>query len=88
MEGREHGEARVGEISKDREGLELRSEVEMVGGFVEEQQGGLLGERAGEENALAFPAGELVEVSATKVGGVHAGEGLLGRVVVVGRGRT
>ncbi len=56
------------------EQFELVEEVEGRGGFVEEEDGGVLGEGSGDSNALAFAAGEGVDGAVDEVmnvGGPH-----------------
>ena len=57
------GESVGPEFSQQMEELHLESQVEAGGGFVEEEDRGLLGERAGDSDALALPAREFPELA-------------------------
>lgn len=65
---------RRGQSSQGTEDVQLVPDVEVVGRFVQDQQGRLLGQGTGDEHALAFAAGELIEGTVGQVGGVHRGE--------------
>ena len=47
--------------------IDLRADVEMQGGFVEEKQQRLLGQGASQDDALLFAAGDLVHPTLAQV---------------------
>jgi hypothetical protein len=51
----------IGEVTDQVEDLHLIAEVEMVGGFVQQQDAGVLGEAGREPDPLQLAAGELVD---------------------------
>ncbi len=59
-------------------------DVEVVGGFVEDEEGGLLGEGARDEDALALATGEPVEGAVGQVDGVDREERGVDEVGVLG----
>jgi hypothetical protein len=64
--------------------LVLVADVEVVGGLVEEEVGGALGEGAGDHDALPLAAGELGDVAGAEVVDAGLGHGLFGAVVFGG----
>ncbi len=57
------------------EQLDLMADVEVVGRFVQDQQRPALGERAGQQDPLAFPAGQRGEAASGVAGHADVGEG-------------
>ncbi len=66
------------EGAEDGEEVALVGEVEEGGGFVEEEDAGLLGEGGGEEDALFFAAGESAEIAMAEGFAIHLGESGVG----------
>jgi hypothetical protein len=66
-----------GELAQGGEEFDLVADVEEGSGLIEEEDAGLLGEGAGDEDALFFAAREIAEVAVAEVGAVHGGEGLV-----------
>jgi hypothetical protein len=60
VQRREHGDTEPGD---DLEDLDLVVDVEVVGGFVEDEMVGFLGQRPGDEDELFFAAGQGVEAA-------------------------
>ncbi|MNL51248.1 hypothetical protein D3C87_1743310 [compost metagenome] len=61
---RQHdGHASCGLALQQRQQLQLCANIEMAGGFIEQQQARLLGQRAGEVHALLFAARERIETA-------------------------
>jgi len=56
--------------------------VESGGGFVEKDQGAILGQGGGDVGALAFAAGELVETAMALVFQVESGDGSIDRLAM------
>lgn len=85
MGGEDHAEALSGEAAHFAQDAALVAEVEAGGGFVEEDQGGFLGEGAGDQGELAFAAGDAVQGLVGEVRDAHAGEAGIGHFAVVAR---
>lgn len=75
----------LGEIAHQVEQLDLEARVEVVGGLVKQEHGGVLGEAGGEPDALHLAAGELVGPAACEAGGAGEVQGEVDRGAV-GRG--
>lgn len=60
VQGGEHGQAAVADQGED---FQLVGDVEVVGGLVEHEDPGLLGEGAGDQDALPLAAGEAEEAA-------------------------
>lgn len=74
----DHGDALGGEAAHDGDNLAGELGVERAGGLVEEQDGGLHGEGAGDGGALLLAAGEFAGVGVELIGEADAGEVLGG----------
>ena len=70
MDGGDGGQSVVDEFSDQRENLELVQDVEVRGWLIQQQDAGLLRERAGEEDALALAAGECFERPGCELAGL------------------
>src|SRR5439155_1041382 len=74
----EYGVAAVRtKAAKGIQEADLRGDVEVQGGLVEQQKQRLLREGASEDHALLFSAGELVHPAITELGGADLQEGIL-----------
>ncbi len=60
MEDDPEGSAPIGEIADQIEGLDLVSQVEVIGRLIQEQDAGVLSETRRQPHALQFPTGELI----------------------------
>ncbi|OLL89037.1 Macrophage infectivity potentiator-related protein [Pseudonocardia sp. Ae356_Ps1] len=76
VEGVQRGDDGDPEVPGQPQDSELVTGVEVVGGLIEHQDPGLLGQRTGEEHPLAFPAGQLRQ----RTGGERGTAGALQRV--------
>ncbi|BFO18795.1 hypothetical protein SHKM778_51830 [Streptomyces sp. KM77-8] len=65
----------VGQVAHEVEEFDLVAQVEVGGGFVEEEDTGLLGEAAGQPYALELSAGEVFGSAAGEFGDAGEGEG-------------
>ena len=84
VRGEDDGELLLaGELAEEFEEIDLVVEVEVGVGLVEEQDARLLDEAAGEEDALALAAGEVVDGAREEVGQVEELGGFLDDVHVV-----
>ena len=63
----------VGETAKRFEEVNLRADIEVEGGLVEEEQQRLLSEGAGEDDALFFAAGNLIHEAVAEMFGADLG---------------
>lgn len=72
MQGQQDGGGQAAQGAKHGQ---LGADVEVVGGLVQDEEGWLLGEGAGDEDALALAAGEPVEGAVGQVDGVDRDEG-------------
>ncbi len=64
----------VGQVAHEVEEFDLVAQVEVGGGFVEEEDAGLLGEAAGEPDALELSAGEVLGSAVGEFGDAGQGE--------------
>src|SRR5699024_157893 len=68
---------RLDRVTEHLDDVRLDGDVQRAGGLVGDQQGGATNQRAGDRDALALPAGELVREAARIGGGqAHDLEGL------------
>jgi hypothetical protein len=82
--GEEDGEVLFScQLAEKFEEIDLVSEVEEGAGFVEEEDARLLDQTAGDEDALALAAGEVVDGAVEEVGEVEESGGFLDDVQVV-----
>ena len=70
------------QVAQGIEQIDLGSDVEMEGRFIEEQESGLLGERTSENHALFFAAGDLVHPAFDEMRCANLGKRVLGDVDV------
>ena len=61
---------------------ELMADVEVIGGLVEQQMAGLLGDGSGDENPLTFPAGQLGDKSIRETCQVRSRQGIVDDVTI------
>ncbi len=67
-----------GQAAELREELDLRADVQMQRGLVEQQHERLLGQRASQHHALLFAAGDFVHPAVGQMLGADLREGVLG----------
>ena len=58
------------------------ADVEVIGGLVEQQMAGLLGDGPGDENPLTFPAGQLGDESVRETCQVRSRQGIVDDVTI------
>ncbi len=80
----QHGHPARGELLGQVQHVELRRDVEMVGGLIEQQQARGLRECPGEVHLLPFPTRQGGDVAGRQVLRSRAGQGLLGDRHVLG----
>ncbi|CAM5476651.1 hypothetical protein SHIRM173S_02348 [Streptomyces hirsutus] len=69
----------VRQIADQVEEFDLVAQVEVGGGFVEEEDSGLLGQAAGQPDALELSAGEVFGAAVGELGDARHGEGAVDR---------
>jgi hypothetical protein len=75
VHGGEDGDALMVEMVEKIEQLDLATDIEVLGGLVEDQQGGLLSKAEGNLDALALASAEFIEDAVAERGGVGEIEG-------------
>jgi hypothetical protein len=74
VQRREDRESLASQLAQECKHLKLSARIEVVRRLVEEQEGGFLGERARQEDALALSTGQVPEVLPGEVVGASAFE--------------
>ena len=77
VDGCQEGDAFSAEAGEELHELGLAADIEVLGGFIEEQEAGLAGEGEGDFDALALATGELVEDAVAEDGEVSEVEGVV-----------
>ena len=72
-----------GESAQIHKEIDLRTNVEMQSGFIEQEKQRLLRERAGKDNTLFFTAGNFVHPAVAEVRGIHLCQSIIGNENVV-----
>ena len=85
MEDRDDGDAIALEVAGEVEDLDLVCDVEVGCGFVEEDDGGLLGEDQGDPDPLALSAGQFGYESVGEIRDVDSFHGLVDGLLIGGR---
>ena len=84
VEGGDHGQVSVGTKRGDQlEDLKLVTDVEKRGGFVEDQDRGVLGQCPSQDNPLSFAAGQRLDAPVGELAKVEPVEHFGGDVAVV-----